>query len=147
MAEGLAVIFNATIYLSRAGMDDWQWLYASQPGTFNDVIYRWDTTLFADDLYDLRLRIVYQDSNYDEYYVSTLRVTNDRALLETGPTLALNQPAEGALVVGQVDIGARYSTPVWVAGNSTGVNRTVPPQTTNGSGCCSILAAIRLWTI
>lgn len=92
------------LYLSRAGMDDWQWLYASQQPYFNDVIYRWDTTRFANDLYDLRLRIVYQDSNYDEYYVSTLRVTNDRALLETGPTLALNQPAEGALVVGQVDI-------------------------------------------
>lgn len=92
------------LYLSRAGMENWQWLYASQQQYFNDVIYRWDTTRFANDLYDLRLRIVYQDSNYDEYYISALKVANDPALLETGPTLVLNQPAEGAQVVGQVDI-------------------------------------------
>lgn len=92
------------LFLSSAGMEAWQWFYASQQQYFNDILYRWDTTRLANGVYDLRLRIVYQDSNYDEYFVRGLVVANDPALVNSGPTLALHQPGPGALVVGQVDI-------------------------------------------
>lgn len=92
------------IYISGAGMEQWEWLYASQQQLFNEVIYRLDTSRFANGSYDLRLRIVYQDSNYDEYHVRRLTIANNPALLNRGPTLLLNAPAPGALVVGQVDI-------------------------------------------
>ncbi|MCB0049892.1 MAG: hypothetical protein KDE24_10155, partial [Caldilinea sp.] len=36
--------------------------------------------------YDLRLRIVYRDSNYDEYYVTRLRVDNARQAAAIHPT-------------------------------------------------------------
>ncbi|MFZ1754307.1 MAG: hypothetical protein WBO46_10020 [Caldilineaceae bacterium] len=92
------------IYLSKAGMDDWQWLYASQQQYFDSVIYRLDTSRVANGTYDLRLRIVYQDSNYDEYFVRDLTIENDPALAASGPTLRLTQPTSGSLLVGQVDI-------------------------------------------
>ncbi|MBK8051235.1 MAG: hypothetical protein IPK16_31535 [Anaerolineales bacterium] len=70
----------------------------------------------ADGLYDLRLRIVYSDSNYDEYYVTRVRVANDtfgELLPEdtfTGAgekALGLYLPRDGAQVTGLVDfVGA-----------------------------------------
>ncbi len=92
------------LYYSRAGMDDWQWLYSSQQQYFQDVIYRLDTSRLANDRYDLRLRIVYADSNYDEYFVRELTVENDQSLVSSGPTLHLTQPRPGSLVSGQMDI-------------------------------------------
>ncbi len=92
------------IYLSPAGMEAWEWLYASQQQLFNEVIYRLDTSRFANGSYDLRLRIVYQDSNYDEYHARNLTIANNPTLIDRGPTLLLKQPPAGALVVGQMDI-------------------------------------------
>jgi hypothetical protein len=38
----------------------------------------WDTTIIADGLYSLRLRIVRLDGNYDEYFVRGVQVVNSR---------------------------------------------------------------------
>ena len=92
------------LYYSRAGMDDWQWFYASQQAFFQDVIYRLDTSRLANDRYDLRLRIVYTDSNYDEFFVRDLTVSNDLDLTNSGPTLRLQSPRTGEVVAGQMDI-------------------------------------------
>jgi len=92
------------LYLSRAGMNEWEWFYASQQQFFQDVIYRLDTSRIANDRYDLRLRIVYQDSNYDEFFVRNLLIDNDPALTSSRPTLDLKQPRSGAMIVGQMDI-------------------------------------------
>ncbi|MCL4833058.1 MAG: hypothetical protein KJZ86_11475 [Caldilineaceae bacterium] len=92
------------IYLSLAGTDDWQWLYSSQQQYFNDVLYRLDTARWANGTYDLRLRVVYQDSNYDEYFVQGLTIANDPALVAQGPTLTIRQPRSGATVAAQMDI-------------------------------------------
>ena len=92
------------LYFSRADMDDWQWLYASPQQFFQDMIYRLDTSRLANDRYDLRLRIVYTDSNYDEFFVRDLTVANDPALTSSGPTLRLKQPTAGEVVSGQTDI-------------------------------------------
>lgn len=92
------------LYYSRAGMDDWQWFYASQQEFFQDLIYRLDTSRLANDRYDLRLRIVYTDSNYDEFFVRGLTVANDSDLASSGPTLRLQSPRTGEVVAGQMDI-------------------------------------------
>lgn len=92
------------IYLSPAGLDGWEWLYASRQQFFRDVIYRLDTSRFANGRYDLLLRIVYTDSNYDDFYVRDLVIANDPALVATGPRLHLTHPPSGARVAVQVDI-------------------------------------------
>ncbi|RLT41955.1 MAG: hypothetical protein DWI57_06225 [Chloroflexi bacterium] len=99
------------IYLSPAGMEVWEWLYASQQQLFNEVIYWLDTSRFANGSYDLRLRIVYVDSNYDEYHTRNLTIANNPALIERGPTLQIKQPQTGALVVGQMDIRGTLTHP------------------------------------
>ena len=38
----------------------------------------WDTTVIADGIYSLRLRVVRLDGNYDEYYVRGIQVVNTR---------------------------------------------------------------------
>ncbi len=113
------------LYISGAGAEDWQWLYASQQQFFNDIIYRLDTSRYANGLYDLRLRIVYRDSNYDEYHTRDLRVDNDPGVIGGGPTLELKQPRSGSLVVGQTDIRGTVIDPqfsrwelYWSAANS-----------------------------
>ena len=69
-----------------------------------------DTTTLADGFYDLRLRVVYRDGNYDEYYVSRLQVANQT------PTAALQQQGAGQ----QRRDGA---WPLFPAGQRPGVRR------------------------
>lgn len=64
------------LYVAPSGSNQWSWLYSSQQQIWQAPIYTWDTTTLADGLYDLRLRIVYRDGNYDEYYVGRLRIAN-----------------------------------------------------------------------
>ncbi|MBW7883039.1 MAG: hypothetical protein H3C34_10450, partial [Caldilineaceae bacterium] len=64
------------LYITESGKDDWGWLYTNDQQYWQSGIYVLDTTQLPDGLYDLRLRIVYRDSNYDEYYVTLLRIAN-----------------------------------------------------------------------
>ena len=59
-----------------SGDTEWGWLYTSDQQLWQSPLYTWDTTTVEDGFYDLRLRIVYRDANYDEYFVSRLRVAN-----------------------------------------------------------------------
>jgi hypothetical protein len=64
------------LYLMPSGASEWGWLYAGEEQLWQSPLYTWDTTTVPDGFYDLMLRIVYRDANYDEYYVSRLRVAN-----------------------------------------------------------------------
>lgn len=99
------------LYLSPAGMEGWQWIYASQQQFFYDVIYRLDTSRFANGSYDLRLRIVYADSNYEDFFVRDLTIANEPGLVLAGPLLHLAQPSPGAVVAVQVDIRGTLTHP------------------------------------
>ncbi|MBI1297882.1 hypothetical protein GC175_23350 [bacterium] len=93
------------IYLSPTGQETWEWLFSSQNQYFNDTLYVFDTTQLANGFYDLRLRIVYQDSNYDEYYVRRLRVEND-SRVQNNPfsLIRITSPQEGSRLSGIIDI-------------------------------------------
>ena len=64
------------LHVKPSGNAEWGWLYTSDQQLWQSPLYTWDTTTVEDGFYDLRLRNVYRDANYDEYFVSRLRVAN-----------------------------------------------------------------------
>lgn len=95
------------LYISNAGMEEWRHLITSEEQHWQDTIYLLNTALFEDGYYDLRLRIVYEDSNYSEYHLRNLRIANrghpasDAAKhpVKNG----IHQPRSGQRVSGVVD--------------------------------------------
>ena len=98
--------------LAASGAEDWGWLYTGQEQHWQSPLYDLDTSRLADGFYDLRLRVVYRDSNYDEYYVQRLRVANGASVAQltqqqqvssAGTAPGLYLPRNGTQVVGVVD--------------------------------------------
>ena len=85
------------LHITPSGSVDWGWLYSSNEQFWQSQIYEIDTTQLADGFYDLRLRIVYRDSNYDEFYVTRLRVANGSAPPAIHPTTTRTVPRSPGL--------------------------------------------------
>lgn len=64
------------IAISAAGMDNWSWLYTSDEQLWVSVLYTLDTRRFPDGIYDLRLRTVFRDGNFEEFIVRYLQIAN-----------------------------------------------------------------------
>jgi len=67
-----------------------------------DTLAIWDTTIgqpanpvFPDGIYELRLRVVRQDHNYDEYFVRNLTVSNAMTPTPTETATIAAQPTSG----------------------------------------------------
>ncbi|MCB0149316.1 MAG: hypothetical protein M9936_31735 [Caldilinea sp.] len=107
------------LYITPSGLEEWSWLYTSSEQFWQSQIYTLDTTQLADGFYDLRLRIVYRDSNYDEYYVTRLRVDNARQAAAIHPTATrtaaktpgLYFPFDDIRVTGVVDFVGTTAVP------------------------------------
>ena len=56
--------------------DAWQPFASGEQPVLNGTIGIWNTGIIADGSYDLRLRVVRKDSNYDEAFVRGLQVSN-----------------------------------------------------------------------
>ena len=69
-------------------MEEWSFLSEGEEQAWQETIYLLNTHLLPDGAYDLRLRNIYTDSNYDEYFVRTVRVANQDALRITRPESA-----------------------------------------------------------
>lgn len=100
----------------------------------NGVLAIWDTTvgretlqpIFPDGTYRLRLRVVRQDSNYDAYFASNLRLANDEFGPTETPTItptdsALTPEATGtvapeATAIGPLATFTPFSTPPPISG-------------------------------
>ncbi len=96
------------LYIAPAGTEQWGWLYGSEEQFWQQDIYVLDTTALPDGVYDLRLRIVYRDANYDEYFLRNLLVANQRpgkAAPVHGPVqpLGIQSPVSGETVRGVVN--------------------------------------------
>ena len=92
------------LYWSPAGMEDWNWLTVGSQQMWQQPIYEWDTTQLPDGLYDLRLRIVYRDANYSEYYLRNLSIANAGApVLAFAPPAGLVSPRSGSVIGGVVE--------------------------------------------
>ncbi|MEZ4614340.1 MAG: hypothetical protein R2867_02335 [Caldilineaceae bacterium] len=72
--------------ISFAAAKDWEQLTVSSQQIWQNTIYTLDTTRWPDGEYDLRLRIVYRDGNYDEYEVRNLFIANYTRVFVPTPT-------------------------------------------------------------
>jgi hypothetical protein len=92
------------LYLSQAGIEDWLLLYTGARAAWQEPIYFWDTTGVPDGLYDLRLRVVFKDSNYFEFHLRNLSVANRSApVLAFTPPAGISAPRNGATIHGVVE--------------------------------------------
>jgi hypothetical protein len=88
---------------SQAGVEDWVWLFTSERPAWQESIYLWDTTQIPDGLYDLRLRVVFKDSNYEEFFLRNLSVANEsKPILAFVPPAGISSPRNGATIDGVV---------------------------------------------
>jgi hypothetical protein len=91
------------LYLSQAGIEDWAMLFSSEHQAWQEPIYHWDTTQVPDGLYDLRLRVVFKDSNYHEFFLRNLSVANNASpILAFTPPAGISSPRNGETVGGIV---------------------------------------------
>ena len=96
------------LFISGAGQEVWSLLISSEEQHWRDTIFVLNTTQFADGYYDLRLRIVYEDSNYSEYHLRNLRIANkdyagDAGAANRAPMNGIYHPRAGEQVSGVVD--------------------------------------------
>lgn len=142
----------------RSGVD---WIVMADGDTpvVDGTLAIWDTTvagpqgrIFPDGSYELRLRVVRLDYNYDEYFVSNVQVANEGAVATPTPTAspegAEDAPEQGTAVPtlpGEVGAGtpvvlpsltpfptpSRPATPV---NDSLGESGDQPPGTDAGGG-------------
>jgi hypothetical protein len=104
------------LYISQAGYEDWQQLRVSTEQYWQNTLHVLDTTKYADGLYDLRLRNVYRDANYDEYEVRNVYIANYTAVREPTPTatpvqIGILRPRPNDNVSGLVEVvGAATSS-------------------------------------
>lgn len=77
---------NYELAISPAGYKAWAQLYSSTEQIWQNTIYQLDTTRWKDGLYDLRLRIVYRDSNYDEFEARDIYIANYTAVYVPTPS-------------------------------------------------------------
>ena len=92
------------LYWSPAGVENWNWLTVGAQQFWQQEIYAWDTTQMPDGLYDLRLRIVYRDANYSEYYLRNLSIANAGApVLAFAPPAGILSPRSGSEIGGMVE--------------------------------------------
>jgi hypothetical protein len=104
------------LYVSPSGSNEWTWLYTGDEQLWQSPLYTWDTLQVADGYYDLRMRIVYADSNYDEYYVTRLQVANQAPVPNTSAAVAskvagLYLPLDDTQVVGVIDLVGTTAIP------------------------------------
>jgi hypothetical protein len=93
------------IYRSVSGQETWEWLFSSQDQWYNSPLYVLDTVNLAPGFYDLRLRIVYRDSNYDEYTVRNLRLSQSGTESQIHASqIHIRAPRHGARITGIVDV-------------------------------------------
>ncbi len=96
--------------ISNAGQANWTWLYGNEEQFWQESVYQLDTTRLVDGFYDLRLRIVYRDSNYNEYFVRNLRIANHtyvapvQRMPTPTPMLGIFIPASNAVIGGIVEV-------------------------------------------
>ncbi len=101
--------------ISPSGMEEWSFLSEGEEQYWQETIYLLNTHLLPDGAYDLRLRNIYADSNYDEYFVRTVRVANQDALRITRPESAqvngFTGPSTGQVIGGVVTFAGTAISP------------------------------------
>ena len=98
------------LFFSVAGVEDWTLLFSGERPAWQEPIYYWDTNGVPDGLYDLRLRVVFKDSNYYEFFLRNLSVANNAPpVLAFTPPAGFSAPRNGEEISGIVEF--RGTTP------------------------------------
>ncbi|MEZ4659277.1 MAG: hypothetical protein R2911_17070 [Caldilineaceae bacterium] len=101
---GQQVFKRYDLAISAAGLAEWSHLISSERQYWRDTIYVLDTSQWPDGYYDLRLRVVYEDGNYSEYYLRNLLIANQAQGRAAGqPVNGIQLPRDGETVVDMVD--------------------------------------------
>jgi hypothetical protein len=95
-------------FLQESGSgSDWIVFAQGDQPVIDGTLAVWDTTVgrganrvFPDGRYQLRLRVVRQDFNYDEYFVTNLTIANDSGTPTPTPTLTTTALVETAIPAG-----------------------------------------------
>ena len=88
------------IAISPAGEGNWNWLYSGEQQVWQGVIYTLDSTQFANGSWDVRLRNVYRDGNYDEYILRYLKIDNSGRPSAASVANGIVQPISNSDVAG-----------------------------------------------
>lgn len=64
------------VAISTAGDMNWNWLYTSEDQVWQNVVYTLDSRDWPDGSYDIRLRLVYRDANYDDFILRYIQIAN-----------------------------------------------------------------------
>jgi hypothetical protein len=102
--------------ISPAGYGEWAVLHSSDEQIWQDTLYKLDTRAFPDGLYDLRLRIVFENGNYDEYEVRNIYIANNTVVnlptaTPTPPTKGIFFPESGSIITGTIAITGTANIP------------------------------------
>ncbi|MEZ4859989.1 MAG: hypothetical protein R3C14_01715 [Caldilineaceae bacterium] len=102
--------------ISPTGYAEWQLLKVSEEQYWQNTIYELDTRQWPDGLYDLRLRIIYADSNYNEFEARNLYIANYTPVriptaTPTPVQVAILRPQPNANISGIVDFVGAANTP------------------------------------
>ncbi len=98
------------LFISPQGQQQWTWLYSSSEQHWQNTLYVLDSTRFPDGYYDLLLRNVYADSNYDEFVLRYIRIVNTAAPVKGKPAITTVQqpgilsPASNEIVQGVIEV-------------------------------------------
>jgi hypothetical protein len=112
-----AIFARYEVAISPATTGNWTLLESSSEQIWQDTIAEFDTRRFPDGRYDLRLRIVYENGNYDQYEVRNLFIANTTRV--TLPTATPTPPTRGIFIPQSRD---RISGTLSITGTATIVN-------------------------
>lgn len=95
--------------LSKSGFGQWEVLEITDRQVWQDTLFVWNSPQWPDGAYDLRLRIVFDNGNYDEYQVRNVFVANYTAVnrptaTPTPPTKGIFFPRSGSVISGTMSI-------------------------------------------
>lgn len=101
---GTQLFARYDLAISAAGLEEWSHLISSERQYWRDTIYVLETTQWPDGYYDLRLRVVYTDGNYSEYYLRNVKIANQkRGRSPSTPVNGIQLPRDGETVIDMID--------------------------------------------
>ena len=101
------------LFISPAGNQQWTWLYSGADQHWQNTLYVLDSTRFPDGYYDLLLRNVYFDSNYDEFILRYVRIANTTATTnKSGKVAPSGSPQQPVTTIQQPGILSPHNNEV-----------------------------------
>ena len=102
------------LYISPTGAEEWNHLLTSERQYWQSTIHLLDTTQWPNGYYDLRLRIIFTDGNYNQFHLRQLQIANTAQTVQNYTQSVSNGivlPATGQTVRGIVNFMGTATDP------------------------------------